>query len=137
MTTPKPPAARPCGSRPYRTDVPSGIWHPDEYDRLPAYDNDTAHQPMALFMCHQVDGRLCAGWVGCHDMDNSLAVLVAAMTGTLPDDTVQAVLDYTTPTSLFPTGQAAADHGRADVDHPSPAAVRAITKITTRRGGTP
>jgi hypothetical protein len=35
------PTKYPCPSCPYRKDVPSGVWAPEEYDKLPAYDNDT------------------------------------------------------------------------------------------------
>nr|WP_239003987.1 DUF6283 family protein [Nocardia panacis] len=65
-----PPAPRPCASCPYRRDVPSGIWHESEYNKLRSYDLDTAYQPTALFECHQTEpdtpaARMCAGWVGC------------------------------------------------------------------------
>ena len=29
---------KPCASCPYRCDVPSGVWHPDEYAKLEVYD---------------------------------------------------------------------------------------------------
>lgn len=65
------PAPKPCASCPYRRDVPSGVWHPDEYTKLRRYDEDTSQQPAGLFICHQTDAendarRVCAGWVGCH-----------------------------------------------------------------------
>ncbi|MFD8249718.1 DUF6283 family protein [Nocardia sp. NPDC059691] len=64
-----PPAADPCRSRPYRRDVPSGIWDASEYDELPRYGEPTYNQPPALWVCHQTDrdhpaSRVCAGWVG-------------------------------------------------------------------------
>ena len=43
----------PCGSCPYRRDVPSGIWEQHEYDKLPEYDGQTWEQNPALFLCHQ------------------------------------------------------------------------------------
>lgn len=128
----QPPAPNPCGSCPYRTDVPSGIWHASEYAKLPAYDADTPHQPPGVFLCHQVDGHICAGWAACHDMTNSLAVRLAASSGRLSPDDVDTLMDYTTPVPVFSTGQAAAEHGLTDHDHPSPAAERAIDKIATR-----
>jgi hypothetical protein len=58
-------AKAPCKSCPYRRDVPSGIWHSSEYDKLPQYDGEIVDQLMkggqALFDCHQRDGNLCAG----------------------------------------------------------------------------
>lgn len=56
----------PCTTCPYRRDVPSGIWAPEEYQKLLAYDRPTMQQPAALFMCHQGAGGLCTGWVQCH-----------------------------------------------------------------------
>jgi hypothetical protein len=80
----QPPAAHPCGSCPYR-DVPSGIWAPEEYGKLPEYDRPTAEQPTQVFCCHQQPGRLCAGWCGCHDMAETLAVRLWAALGRLED----------------------------------------------------
>lgn len=127
------PAAAPCGSCPYRTDVPSGVWHPSEYEKLPKFDQPTALQPMGVFMCHQVDGRICAGWAGCRDMTHSLGVRIAVVDGTLDPDQADALNVYTTPVPLFASGQEAAEHGLADVDNPSPAARRAAGKILARR----
>ena len=106
------PAARPCGSCPYRRDVPSGVWHASEYRKLPAYDNDTMGQPPHLFLCHQQDGRVCAGWAGCHDGAHLLALRVAAMSG---------------------SGAEAAAHGLADVDQPDERACRTIDTLTRKR----
>lgn len=135
------PAAAPCGTCPYRTDVPSGVWDPTEYAKLPAYDEPTLQQPTGLFLCHQVDGRICAGWAGCHDMTQSLGVRLAAIHGKISTDDVRALYDYTSPVPLFTSGQEAADHGLADVEHPSPFALRASNKILGRRrakrGSTP
>lgn len=133
MTEILPPAAAPCGSCPYRTDVPSGVWERVEYEKLPAYDEDTALQPLGVFMCHQVDGRMCAGWVGCHDMTQSLGVRLAESTGRLTPEQVDALHEYTTPVPLFESGRAAAEHGLADVEAPSQFAVRASEKILARR----
>ena len=127
------PAVRPCGTCPYRCDVPSGVWHPSEYAKLPPYDLPTAEQPLSVFMCHQQDGRVCAGWAGCHDMTNTLAVRVGAATGNLTADTVDALLDYTTPTPLFASGTEAAEHGLAEVDDPGPGAGKAIAGLVRKR----
>jgi len=45
----------PCQSCPYRRDVPSGIWAHEEYEKILDYDNETGHQPMKVFMCHQAE----------------------------------------------------------------------------------
>lgn len=131
MTVVRLPATHPCGSCPYRRDVPSGVWHPDEYVKLPPYDQPTPLQPAALFMCHQADGRLCAGWTGCHDMNESLAVRLAARNH--GPAFIDALLDYTTTTPLFETGAEAASHGLALVHDPDENAVRVIDKLRRKR----
>lgn len=127
------PASRPCGSCPYRRDVPSGIWHPDEYAKLPRFDADTPHQPSGVFLCHQQDGRVCAGWAGCHDMDRSLGVRIAAADGRLTGDELDAVLDYVSPVPLFESGTVAAAHGLAELEAPGVAAQRVMNKVAQRR----
>jgi len=128
------PAPKPCASCPYRRDVPSGIWQPEEYAKLPAFDADTALQPPNLFLCHQTDAedpraRLCAGWVGCHG-DELLALRLAVVQGRVDG----SVFDYETDVPLHPSGAAAAAHGLAEVGSPSPAAVAAGVKIARKRG---
>ncbi|MGQ5261052.1 DUF6283 family protein [Micromonospora sp. ZYX-F-536] len=130
------PAKAPCGTCPYRRDVPSGVWDASEYAKLPAYDAPTALQPGGLFLCHQADGRVCAGWAGCHDTDNLLALRLAALHGMDPDE-VTATRDYVSPVPLFGSGTEAAEHGMAGIDDPDPKARRAIhrlhPKISARR----
>lgn len=128
-----PPAPRPCASCPYRRDVPSGVWHPDEYAKLTDYDQPTPYQPTGVFLCHQANGRTCAGWAGCHDMTQNLGLRLAIGTGDVDEATADAILDYTTDVPLFTTGREAADHGMQHIDHPSPDAVSAMDKITRRR----
>lgn len=132
MSNVRPPAPRPCESCPYRRDVPSGIWAAEEYTKLPAYDQPTFDQPHGVFLCHQQDGRACAGWVGCHDMDESLALRFAAISG-VPAETVEAIRNYVSPVPLWPSGTAAAAHGLAEVEMPGSDAGRLIGKLTRRR----
>lgn len=126
------PAPRPCESCPYRHDVPSGVWVADEYDKLPAYDEVTAYQPHGLFLCHQQNGRVCAGWVGCHG-DQLLALRLAAATGRMSAEDVSACLDYASPVPLFRSGAEAAEHGKAEVRAPGAGARRVIAKVSSRR----
>ena len=128
----RPPATNPCGTCPYRKDVPSGVWHPEEYAKLPDYDKDTGYQPPNLFACHQQDGRLCAGWCGTHDMEENLALRLAEHSGKLTAEEVDEVLDYTTEVPLWSSGAEAARHGLAEVDAPSPAAQRKIDRLSRR-----
>jgi len=127
----KPPAPNPCGSCPYRRDVPSGLWDRSEYRKLPEYDRYTASQPTGMFLCHRQDGRACAGWCGTHDMNNSLALRLGGAAGMIEDP--EPFLDYTTSTPLFNTGGEAARHGMAEVEAPSPAALKVIAKLESDR----
>jgi len=125
------PAVRPCESCPYRRDVPSGIWAAEEYHTLPGFDQETASQPLGAFMCHQSNGRLCAGWVGCHDVDNLLGLRIVQRWMSPAD--VEATYGYESPVPLFDSGAQAAEHGLAEVDNPGSRALRMIRKITRRR----
>lgn len=130
MTPVSPPAANPCGSCPYRRDVPPGVWAPVEYEKLPAYDADTPFQPSALFLCHQQDGRACAGWVGVHDMDNSLALRFAALD---PAFDIVSFLTYESPVPLWSSGHEAALHGLSGVASPGDGARRTIANLERKR----
>lgn len=130
------PAPSPCGTCPYRRDVPSGIWHPDEYAKLPRYDMPTEHQPPGVFRCHlfrDESPRVCAGWAGCHDGDDLLALRVGVLTGTVTVETAEAVRDYCSPVPLFASGTEAAAHGLREVGSPSSEALRAMAKVEAVR----
>ncbi|QWF81109.1 DUF6283 family protein [Amycolatopsis sp. CA-230715] len=130
----EPPAPRPCASCPYRRDVPSGVWDVTEYAKLPLYDAETGLQPGGLFQCHQNDGehthrRICAGWAGCHDGDELLALRLAVRSGRIIPETAQATVNYQSPIPLFDSGADAAIHGVRDIETPDSEALRAIEKI--------
>lgn len=127
------PAKNPCGSCPYRRDVPSGIWDEEEYDKLPKYDLPTGDQPPNVFMCHQQDGRMCAGWAACHDMEESMGLRLAVMIGSVDDATLDEVRDYTTNVPLFPTGAEAKAHGMADIKRPTREQRKTIAKLDARQ----
>lgn len=128
-----PPASRPCGSCPYRRDVPSGVWSEEEYGKLPHYDGDTASQPATVFLCHQQNGRLCSGWVGCHDMVESMGIRIGVLAGKIEPDDIDAIFDYESPVPLYSSGAEAAAHGMAEVLEPSAAAGKVIGKLTRKR----
>ncbi len=121
----------PCPSCPYRLDVPSGVWHPEEYARLASYDGDMLSQALAgafgLFFCHQADGNLCAGWAGCHDMTETLAARLSTA------DLDPAVFAYESPVPLFASGAEAAAHGMRDAEKPGAEALAMIRKIVRVR----
>ena len=123
ITVPK----APCISCPYRQDVPSGVWHNSEYSKLIGYDGETWEQPTLLFHCHTQPEMLCAGWVGCHDMDNNLAVRLHAR------EVDPAVYDYESPVPLFGSGSDAADHGRRARSPGSQAMSDKLEKLVERR----
>lgn len=117
----------PCRTCPYRRDVASGVWAAEEYEKLRAYDGSIAEQAASgatgVFLCHQVDGNICAGWAGCHDMHGTLA---ARMHARLLDP---SVWDYESPVPLFVSGAEAAGHGEREIEAPGETAVSAIRKI--------
>lgn len=132
------PPSKPCPTCPYRCDVPSGIWAAEEYAKLPAYDEPTFAQPASVFLCHQLGRtetapRACAGWAGCHDGDELLALRMGVADGRLTVDTALAIRDYVSPVPLFASGAAAAEHGMAEVEGPGPRAETAIAKLTRAR----
>jgi hypothetical protein len=115
--------------------VPSGIWHESEYDKLPLYDGDTSAQlevgAFGAFYCHRDDGRLCAGWVGCHDMYESLALRFALRNLTQED--IDVVMTYECPVELFASGAEAAAHGRAEIEVPGERARRTIARLVRKQ----
>lgn len=127
------PAPFPCASCPYRRDVPSGVWSEEEYAKLPPYDEPTHAQPPKAFYCHQGTGRLCSGWVGCHDMGESFGLRVAELHDHVTPEDVETVMDYVSPVPLFGSGAEAAAHGMAEVYEPGDDARRTIDKLNARR----
>lgn len=126
------PRPRPCASCPYRRAVASGIWHEDEYAKLPRYDDETHAQPTALFLCHSegVAGtHACSGWLGHSDPSRLLAVRLGVVSG----DVDPSCMDYTTDVELFSSGAEAAEHGRRDILRPSVRAAESIDKIVRTR----
>jgi hypothetical protein len=129
--TPAKPRRSPCASCPYRKNVPSGVWDESEYRKLTRYDGETFEQEaLAVFMCHQQDGCVCAGWLGHRDPTELLAVRLGVMRGDLDEDS----LDYSTTVPLFESGAKAAEHGLADLSAPSATAQAVITKIIRTHG---
>lgn len=122
----KPPKV-PCGTCPYRRDVPAGLWRAEEYAKLPPYDRETGQQPAELFMCHQQDGHLCGGWLMTHDRDHLLAL---RFRGHHCDP---SIWDYAPKVEVFSSGAEAAAHGRSGIEKPSPAAQRKIDGLVRQR----
>lgn len=123
------PAKSPCGSCPYRTDAPSGLWHHEHYAKLLEYDKPMQEQPEAAFACHQQNGKLCAGWVATHDMSRNMALRIALVAGWITIDTFKACLNYVTKVPVFASGAEAAAHGLRDYDNPDERTLRIRHKL--------
>lgn len=123
----------PCGSCPYRRDVPPGIWEEHEYAKLPSYDGQIIDQiengGVPLFMCHQNDGCLCGGWLACHGPTELLAMRLAAAKGRIDP----SVWDYDPKVPVFATGAEAAEHGMSGIEDPPPEAERKIIGLMRQR----
>lgn len=121
-------AKAPCKSCPYRRDVPSGVWHPHEYAKLPKYDGNIIDQLQAgcggLFMCHQRDGKLCAGWLASHGPHNLLALRLHG------NEVTPEVWRYESPLPVFGSGAEAAAHGLAEIAQPAERARRTIDRLS-------
>lgn len=126
MSLPKPPK-RPCGSCPYRKDVPSGVWHPDEYQKLSQYDGQTWEQLPNLFMCHQRDGCLCGGWLQTHGTDDLLALRL--------HEVDESAYGYQSDVPTFASGNEAALHGMKEIRNPGPEALAMQGKLLRLREG--
>ena len=123
METQLKPPKKPCGSCPYVTTTPSGIWDESEYRKLPAYDNPTPLQPVQVFMCHQRTGCVCGGWLMTHDTGHLLALRIAR--NVHPD-----CFDYLPPdVQVHESGQAACEHGLKDINNPTLQAKRKINGL--------
>jgi hypothetical protein len=112
----------PCSACPYRRDVASGIWAHEEYEKLRDYDAPTGYQPMGAFACHATPDHFCHGWAVVHTSRGSEHDLLALRLHGDPEIPAPAV-------PLFGSGNEAADHGQADVEAPSPAAVETAAKL--------
>jgi hypothetical protein len=123
----------PCGSCPYRQDVPAGIWERHEYDKLPSYDGDTSQQSPALFLCHQRDGNICGGWLACHGPDRLLAMRFAAITGSVD----VSAFDYQTDVPVFRSGAEARAHGISGIERPDTRAAKMISGLLRTREAQP
>ncbi|GIF74219.1 hypothetical protein Asi02nite_37370 [Asanoa siamensis] len=101
--------------------------------RLTAYDLDTALQPSTVLVCYGSEPRrVCAGWAGCHDTRELLALRLAAPWGTMAADDLAATHRYVSPAPLFSSGREAAVHGAASLADPSPAARALIAQVAPR-----
>lgn len=133
----QPPANRPCGSCPYRLDVPSGVWSREEYRKLPPFDTPSDPDALTVFLCHQQDGRVCAGWAGCHDMEEAIGPRLAVSMGRMTPEAYAALLDYESEVPLFSSGAEAAAHGLVAIEDPDGDARVVIDRLRRKVGDRP
>ena len=131
-------AKSPCVSCPYRRDVPSGVWHAHEYDKLPDYDGSIGEQVMngravARFDCHQQNGKLCAGWIGVHGASNLLAMRLLSFNDGVEID--RKVWTYKSPVPLFGSGAEAAAHGKRAINRPGKAGKAMVARLQRKFAG--
>ena len=121
----------PCSSCPYRKDSPSGLWHPEEYEKLRAYDNEDVsleNGNLATFHCHQekISGQdtVCKGWLMVHQ--NTVAVRLCQYRHGIGIDQFEVDKGI----ELHESGNAAADHGERDIAKPKRKALDMAAKLT-------
>ena len=118
----------PCSSCPYRLDTPAGVWHPDEYEKLREYDDNSS---LATFLCHQSfeigKDTVCRGWLSVHC--ESVAARLAVMRGDVTAEQLYAEVQV----ALYATGNQAADAGMRGVKRPSKQARKVIRRLSKRR----
>ena len=124
------PRKTPCSICPYRIDCESGIWHREEYEKLPRYDAETGEQPTGVFLCHTDQHEMCRGWLDTHDKRELLSLRLAISLGNCSPD----IMDLPPGgVAVFESGAAACRNGIAKLDRPSEKALKAIRGLTNRR----
>lgn len=122
----------PCSSCPYRKDIPTGVWHASEYEKLRLYDDTAQNQAFIPFHCHQEPeiGKptLCRGWLSVHC--ESAAVRILGMQGNVTEEQVYAEVKE----PLYKSGNEAADAGLKGIKRPSKKA-RKIVERLIKKGG--
>lgn len=129
----KAPCAVPCVDCPYRKDSPSGLWSADMYDMLPLYDLTPAEgQPLKAFMCHEQNGHLCAGWIGCHGADDLIGMQMLAIQDDIDMTEYRKAQEHQPRVPLFESGKEAAEHGKRDIDNPSERTQRRVEALLNK-----
>jgi hypothetical protein len=115
--------------------VPSGVWARSEYAKLVTYDGEMPAQleqgGVAIFMCHQRDGHLCAGWIVTHGAQNLLALRLTT------EKVARSVYSYVTQVPVFRSGKQAAAHGMRAVKRPgikAQAMIARLARLRARQG---
>lgn len=115
----------PCIACPYRRDVPSGLWHAEEYFKLVKYEGETWEQPTGVFACHATPEFLCHGWAVVSGYD-SLGLRLDAMRHNEPIEIPESRIP------LFGSHREAAEHGLRQINKLTPAAKRMIDRLVRK-----
>lgn len=129
-------ANSPCTSCPYRKDVPSGVWHKSEYEKLREYDEpprgSSEIPATALFLCHQTpeigQQTACRGWLTVHC--ESVAVRLAVLKGDVTPEQVYAEVKE----PLYKSGNEAADAGIKQIKRPGKKARKIVARLAGKGG---
>lgn len=121
--------SQPCSACPYRRDVPSGVWAAECYDLLPPYDAPTGEQPPNPFGCHATPGFQCHGWAVVHSNRGHEHDLLALRLLEFMGEAIDLPL-ATTP--MFASGAEAAEHGKAEIEHPSIIALHTAARLVSK-----
>lgn len=122
--------SQPCSACPYRRDVSSGLWSPEDYDKLRPYDRSTGEQPPQPFSCHATPEHLCHGWAVVHSNRGHECELLALRLLEFQSGEPIDVPPAGAP--LFDSGTQAADHGMAEIAHPSIEAYRTGSRLLAK-----
>lgn len=133
---------QPCSTCPYAKATPPGIWHPEEYEKLPRYDereltlDDDVRPLLRPFGCHNravERDTLCRGWLSVHG--DSLAVRVLILEGKIKPSDVPPENEP----GLYASGREACDAGLAGCQGrllpEAEAAQNKITRTRAKRAG--
>lgn len=123
----------PCPACPYVKSTPSGIWHREEYEKLPKYDKGDGHETpeMSVFQCHHTSDKknlICQGWLDCHGADELIGLRIAHAMGDMPDD----FDNEPSGVDVYESGQEAMEYGVSEIEQPSDQAydqIRLLSKM--------
>ena len=124
---------KPCPTCPYVKATPSGIWHQEEYEKLPGYDGPTELQNHKTFLCHYSDlpsekETLCQGWLDCHGADNLLALRFAYIMKKIGPE----FRNKASGVEVYASGYEAMVAGLEDIEDPSSEAALKIKRLEKR-----
>lgn len=118
----------PCSTCPYRKDTAPGIWDREEYEKLPAYDEQWGGG--GVFLCHnggpkEDNNTLCRGWTEVHH--RNITVRLACSKTDFNEHNSKL-----TKVPLYSSGREAMRAGLRGINRPSAKAKSEIEKLVKR-----